>query len=414
MPRRSSFGLFCLVILGYSASAQTNIGGTINVYTPVQAIDTSGCTDMLTVGSAVGFAPGDTVLIIQMKGASVDSANSSSFGTVTALGAAGNYEFSSVAGLVGNQVLLSGRLQHTYSIQGRVQLVKVPVYSSAIVGPPLTAPNWNGSTGGVLVLFVSGTLTLNSDIDLDGEGFRGGNISNNPDGGCGNNSINDYFYDVYQGGSSWLEGGAEKGESVAEVSTLKMGGKGKLASGGGGGNKHNTGGGGGANYTSGGKGGNEMVGCSQNANGGIGGAALPYSTNKVFLGGGGGCGDFNNNVGTVGTNGGGLIIIKAQTVVGNNYSIKSNGLDQNGFIGSIGDGAGGGGAGGTILLDVQSFSGNLTLQVNGGDGGDQTASNAYGCFGPGGGGGTGIVLISAVPCLQMCQFKTLQVLPVSY
>jgi hypothetical protein len=108
-----------------------------------------------------------------------------------------------------------------------------------------------------------------------------------------------------------VEGGAEKGEGIAELPSSQMGGKGMLANGGGGGNKHNTGGGGGGNFTGGGKGGNEMQGCTQNGNGGIGASSLPYNLNKIFLGGGGGCGDFNNAVGTTGTDAGGMVIIRS-------------------------------------------------------------------------------------------------------
>ena len=130
-----------------------------------------------------------------------------------------------------------------YTPSGNVQLIKVPAYNDADVTATLKAQEWNGSTGGVLVLFVADTLYLHANIDVSGTGFRGGSISNNPDGGCGNNNINGYYYNVNQGGNSWLVGGAEKGEGIATLNALKRGGKGKLANGGGGGNKHNTGGG---------------------------------------------------------------------------------------------------------------------------------------------------------------------------
>ena len=49
-----------------------NISGIINDYTPVTAIISCG----VSVGSATAFSVGDTVLLIQMKGASIDTSNS--------------------------------------------------------------------------------------------------------------------------------------------------------------------------------------------------------------------------------------------------------------------------------------------------------------------------------------------------
>ena len=56
------------------------------------------------------------------------------------------------------------------------------------------------------------------------------------------------------------------------------------------------------------------------------------------------------------------------------------------------DGAGGGGAGGTVLIDAGSYNSNLNVFVNGGDGGHvNNGASADSCFGPGGGGGGGIL-----------------------
>src|SRR5206468_8807495 len=49
-----------------------------------------------------------------------------------------------------------------------------PNYTSATLSSALTASAWNGSTGGVLALNVSGTLTLNgATVSVNGLGFRG-------------------------------------------------------------------------------------------------------------------------------------------------------------------------------------------------------------------------------------------------
>ncbi len=58
------------------------VQNVINSYTPV--IDISiACENKITVGDASEFKAGDTVLLIQMKGATVDSSNSTAFGTIT-------------------------------------------------------------------------------------------------------------------------------------------------------------------------------------------------------------------------------------------------------------------------------------------------------------------------------------------
>ncbi len=386
--------LLCFSFLG----AQTPIQGVINDYTVVTSIVEDACQPQVEVTSATAFQVGDRVLLIQMKGASIDSTDAPSFGTILDYGEAGNWEYSTIAGITGNTVFLARPLLRSYALTGHVQLIRVPVYDDAIVTNTLTAADWDGTTGGVLAFWVENTLELQANIDLNGKGFRGGTISNNPDGGCGNNSSG-YFYPLEQTGFSWQRGGAEKGEGIATISEERRAGKGPLASGGGGGNKHNTGGGGGSNYTEGGKGGNELQSCIQNENGGLGGRSLKPGIleGKLFLGGGGGCGDDNNQAGSVGVDGGGIIFVHANTLEANGFSILSNGESQLIPGTGIADGAGGGGAGGSIFMDIINYNGNLTIEANGGNGGDQTPT--FGCVGPGGGGGEGVIMVYGLPTL---------------
>jgi gliding motility-associated-like protein len=373
------------------------IYGIINQYTPVTAIVVANCTTTITVQDTTGFNVGQDALIIQMKGASIDStSNTSAFGAITNYNSAGLYEIFKIAAKGANTIVLNGVLTNTYNPNGRLQLVTFPTFSNVTIFDTVRCGPWNGIIGGVLAFQVQHVLTLDKNIDVSGKGFRGGNISNNPDGSCGDTSVS-YFYDLYQTGSSWNEGGAMKGEGIAEISNSILAGRGRLANGAGGGNKHNTGGGGGGNYTLGGKGGDELEYCPTAGTGGLGGAALDYAGMnymRLFLGGGGGCGDYNNAVGSDGTNGGGIIIIKADSLIGNNNSILANGSDNLILTTGITDGAGGGGAGGTILLDIQHYVGNCNIKANGGHGGDQGPSNYWGCGGPGGGGGTGLILCS--------------------
>ncbi len=118
--------------------------------------------------------------------------------------------------------------------------------------------------------------------------------------------------------------------------------------------------------------------------GGRGGQQLSYTNilNKVFLGGGGGGGQQNNLQATPGTNGGGIVIIRANTVIGNGYTIDASTFDV--LTGGC-DGTGGGGGGGTVLLDVDNFTGFLNVNAKGGDGAFPTCY-LQGASGGGGGG----------------------------
>lgn len=390
-----TLGTFLLLItLVLSMQSQTtNISGIINIYTPVLQIDTTVCPPQITVANSAGFLSGDKVLIIQMRGANYDTSNTSSFGNLINLNGAGSYEIANATIITGNVITLNGKLSNLYNLNGNVQLVRIPTYTNALVTSALTCQPWNGTTGGVLILNVLNNLTLNANVHVSGKGFRGGTISKNPDGSCGSGS-NRYHYPLYQPGmGNWIEGGAQKGEGIGDIDTLRIAGRGPLVNGGGGGNKHNTGGGGGSNYSSGGKGGDGLVGCAAITSG-IGGNALGvyYSNNKLFAGGGGGCGDQNNFVGSAGANGGGIAIIIAGSLTGNSYSINANGDNVTVVGGGIADGAGGGGGGGSVFLKTNLITGTVNISANGGKGGDQ--SPTWGCVGPGGGGGTGAILTS--------------------
>lgn len=359
-------------------SQNTNISGIINIYTPVISFPTGNCIDSFSVASTTGFNVGDSVLIIEMQGAYIDTSNTITFGTILNYGNAGNYEFGKISSISGNTIILNGPLFRSYDIAGKVQLVSFPHYVDATVTATLSAQAWNGTTGGVLAFTVSGNLILNANIDLTGDGFRGGALSVNY------YSVYDYnFYEPMNPGR-----GGQKGEGIALYLPNKGYGRGPQANGGGGGNEINAAGAGGANYGWGGHGGYAYTVApdtiwgmrSKNLDTGI-------VHNKIFLGGGGGGGHQNNSDGTAGKNGGGIIFIHSNTIIGNNDSIKSNGVDQN-LVATI-DGAGGGGGGGSVFIQTLNFTSNLAIQVKGGKGGDEVY--ALQCHGNGGGGGGGVI-----------------------
>ncbi len=380
--KKNYFKLIFLILsevflLNNFCSAQ-NISGIINTYTSVNAI--SGTT--ISVSSAAGYTAGGKVLIIQMKGASIDQSNSSTYGDILSYNNCGNYEYANVVSVNGNNIIIQSPLCRQYSIPDLVQLITVPQYTNPVVTSTLLCQDWNGTTGGVLVFEASGTVLLNADIDVSGNGFRGGSVCL---AGFGCNNTN-YFLPLGQGG--------QKGEGIADYVTSQQGGRGKLSNGGGGGNPGNCGGGGGGNYGSGGNGGFEYSGCGGTGIQGIAGANLNYSGGKVFMGAGGGGGFSDNSQAvTPGTDGGGIVIITANAIDGNNFFIRSDAPDQTLIAND--ESAGGGGAGGTVFLSVNNFLSVVNVSASGGDGGN-TYNNifTFDCHGPGGGGGGGLLWLS--------------------
>lgn len=356
------------------------------------------CDNALTVDTATGFNIGDTVLIIQMKGATADSSNTPAFGDVLNYNNAGNYEYNVIEAKNGNDLVLRYTIIRNYDIpDGKVQLVRIPSYLDYTISQPHTCMPWNGSKGGVFALHVKHTLSLNQAIDVSGKGFRGATNNLNPaqTGPLICSNINYYMAPNFDSGSM-------KGEGITVVSTARSFGRGKLGNGGGGGNTFNAGGGGGGNGGNGGTGGAEYRGCnsmpSNNKTGGIGGATLIYSAtaNKIFMGGGGGSAQANNFTISTGGNGGGICIITAGKINTSQGLIRANGgnaleCTPTSAYGSCHDGMGGGGGAGTVLINTDSVVTLLPVLLTGGKGGDMSGSGANLEVGPGGGGGGGVV-----------------------
>lgn len=381
----------------------------INNYTPVLSLDP--CKNILTVGNASAYNVGDTVLLIQMKGAVIDSSNTAAFGTITDYKSAGNYEYNYVKSKTGNQIELKNKILRTYEIpNGKVQLIRVPYYQNYTTTSTLTCLPWDGTIGGVLVFNVANTLTLNNDINVSGKGFKGGNSLNqfNTSLTC---FINDFIY------PAGTINAAAKGESIYNIGNTKSHGKGSNANGGGGGTGHNSGGGGGSNGGLGGFGGYQLIDCGSAPfdNRGIGGKILTYSNaaNKIFLGGGGGSGHTDNagGIDMKGGNGGGIVIIGANSLDAANFKILSKGDSGqvcNNNTNNCHDGNGGGGAGGTILLSINNYVSNTRIEAIGGKGADLVLFNGTNAnqVGPGGGGSGGITWLKS-PTLPTNLISTL-------
>jgi len=391
-----------LTINALNLNPSTPCGGDviINKYAAVLGLNKS-CANTYIVDTAAAFSIGDTILMIQMKGATIDSSNSSSFGTILSYNNAGNYEYNVVQSIAGNNMGLKYRVVKNYDIpNGKIQFVKVPSFSTYSANTRHTCIPWNGSKGGVFAIKVSGKLTLNADIDVSGMGFKGGQGST-----IASNTPQCDRLDFYYGPN--IDSGAQKGEGISVLSTAKLYGRGALANGGGGGNSSNAGGGGGGNAGFGGVGGMEIQSCnpSINVTGGAGGDKLTYAvaTNKIFMGGGGGAGHTNDQVQSDGGNGGGIIIVQAGNIIGNKNSFMANGANAPECSGPTAnctnDGTGGGGGGGAVLISAGGVFGQPTIEAKGGKGANAYLSTAMitNATGPGGGGGGGLAYVSSGP-----------------
>ncbi len=441
-----------VVCSGAVLAAGGTLSGPQNTYYPGSASVAKGATS-IPVGTATGAAGtivnGSLLLVIQMQDASINTTNTVAYGNgstgsgFTAINNAGNYEFVTATGpIAAGSVPIKGAgptagLVFAYTAaaasatkgQSTYQVVLVPQYLSATLGA-VTATAWNGSTGGILALDIAGQLNLGgATVHVDGQGFRGGAGMQLTGGVAGANN-QDYretspaTYTGAVGGATGID--ASKGEGVAGTpewvesgttflqTTTGIGypngtADGSMArgapgnAGGGGtdgdatGNTENAGGGGGGNGGVGGSGGDSWN--TNFSDGGAGGTAFPATIDRVALGGGGGAGSRNNSDGdnqaSGGAPGGGIIFIRTDSLTGT-ATLTANGT--NAYIGTANDAGGGGGAGGTIvILAANGGESGLTLQANGGRGGDAWDAQPYSLadrHGPGGGGAGGVVFIS--------------------
>ena len=311
-------------------------------------------------------------------------------GTPISQGTCGNFEFASVADVVGNLVFLSTQLRRIYDVNAAVQLVPAISSSRVTLNGPITATPWNGVAGGIIAIEATDSVIINCSISVNGLGFVGGlqsSVYNN----CRTSSdMNAPYPSIFYG---------QKGEGAAKIDVQRQAGRGRTANGGGGGANHNAGGAGGGNGGSGGDGGAVYQVCGVEVNGGLGGSAcvVDPAAPGTFFGGGGGGGHQNEGLSGQGGRGGGIIIIIAPTIIstGGSNILSSRGTDAR--IAQH-DGASGGGAGGTIFIGCSSLRGAITLDVSGGKGGDMGVV-FQGPHGPGGGGGGGQILLSlpAIP-----------------
>lgn len=367
---------------------------------------------------------------------------------------AGQYEYLPAgAGSSATSFVAGAALQNTYvqanptasTPRRSFQVVRVPQYGNLTLGGALAGLAWNGSNGGVVALDVAKTLNLNGQsINMGAQGFRGG--GGRPSNTDGNNPYR------ARDASAAANSHAAKGEGIAgtprwtftdgtpfdradttgtvvdNTGTASIGypGTGTTAdfdyargapgnAGGGGqyfdGAYHNGGGGGGANGGAGGRGAfgwraagwagvaadysniETVTGQHLAAFGGgaFGGAGIA----RLVMGGGGGAGDQNNNSTTTrdmsGATGGGIVLLRAGALTGSGTIDVRGGLANNN---PLNDAAGGGAGGGSaIVISPNWTAGVLTINAQGGQGGDSWPTGGSAHSGGGGGGG-GVVVRS--------------------
>ncbi|MDB5267574.1 MAG: hypothetical protein JWP58_614 [Hymenobacter sp.] len=422
-----------------------------NTYFPATNQTVAAGATSLVVGAAVGTTPiasGDLLLIIQMQGADIDVTNTDAYGDGVAGGlatsnlvnanfTAGKYEYavaSAAVPLGGGTVTVATGLKNGYQNAGatalvgqrRFQVVRIPQYQNLTVSGTVAPSAWDGSTGGILALDVTGKLSFaaGAKLDASGKGFRGG-AGQKLTGTATGVTNTDYRAAAPAPGLTGAH--AMKGEGIAGtpryVNTGSAlfdtgvdgypngsAGRGGPGNAGGGGtdanptaNDQNSGGGGGGNGSRGGRGGNAW-----NSNAAIGGEPggvfAPPSSSRLIMGGGGGAGVSNDGSGSgptlgyasSGAAGGGIVLVRTGSAAGAG-AVLANG--SSGSTDVVNDGSGGGGAGGSVLFTANNTSSlnSLNLAANGGKGGTNAPAGAATAHGPGGGGGGGIILTNGTP-----------------
>src|SRR5512133_3679264 len=122
-------------LAGNLFSQDKKISNVINIYRRIEAIGTSP-KDNVTLNDVSGLAVGDTVLIIQMKGAVINVPEDGNYGSYKDLiGMPGLSEFMIIESIdTGTRnVVFTSNITNNYNVLGRVQLVRVPYFNSATV-----------------------------------------------------------------------------------------------------------------------------------------------------------------------------------------------------------------------------------------------------------------------------------------
>jgi hypothetical protein len=328
---------------------------TINtVRSPAMGMRGSNTVDLST---PTGFAAGQFVFLHQSQGEGV-----------------GAWEIAEVTAVTGSRLTLREALSNTYDSRGsnRAQAVVIPQHTTVTVtGGTLTAPPWDGNTGGILALMATSAVNVTSGaIEMSARGYRGvprGTMMNIP-GFQGEGTVGPATRNTLSNGN----GGGGGARTTCDC----------CWAGAGGGGGHGTAGAAGS------------AGGASCQTGGAGGMAVgnPAQTVMFFGGAGASGGADEDGVGSAGAHGGGIIYIAAASVSVTGGFIQSEGQagqpELN--VAGCGSGGGGGGAGGAIYLRAPVVNlGAMLVRARGGAPGDDPSN----CGTAGGAGGVGRITV---------------------
>ena len=302
----------------------------INDYAWVTTEEVAQGSQEFAVNDGSAFEPGDEVLVWQVQ----HEAN------------AGTHEYAHISQKEGNLLTLAAPLANDYYSglfdavgAAATQVVRVPHFETLIVNPPgsITAPAWNGYSGGVVVLRAAGQVTVDGSIYVTGRGFRAGPVTccncdgHQGEGWAGIGALGTAENHGGGGGSTWSQCG---GDSTA-------------------------GGSGGGGHGEDGETGNDCNGCGCGTDqGGEGGHAFggPELT-AIHLGGGAGSNGRDNNCsvgnGAPGSPGGGIIALFAPSITVEG-TISADGGDNSASAGQDSTGPASG-AGGSVYLSADTL-----------------------------------------------------------
>lgn len=352
--------LVCAQALGdgrLGALLVTEPGQVINQASGIVADAAAGAVSV-NVGNAQPFVETNAVLVLQTQW------------TAGPRDAVGTWEIHRVSRVVGSTIQLDSPLVHAFP-GFDAQLITLPEYSNVSVssGAGLAAPKWNGSSGGVLALLVTGAVVNEGSLSAAGAGLRGGLVREvGQMGGCTGLDLPAPL-------------GSQRGEGLVRVNPIGTG-RGNNDTGGGGGICRYSGGAGGAHFGAGGQGGRSEDGQPV---GGLGG--VQFRGPGLVLGSGGGAANGSFGQGASGGAGGGVVFLRALQIEGSG-DWTAAGADSADGGGPFGPGAGGG-AGGTVWLEISDRATRCSISARGGNGGSSSGASA------GGGGGGGLVLVRA-------------------
>ena len=291
-----------------------------------------------------GFAVGDEIMIINLKGTSTNYTN------------VGLYEFKTITALPSSTSLtVDSNLTHSYDgTTQKIMVQRVPNYTDVTIntGGLLTCNAFDGNKGGIIVFRANGTVTVNAadGITVSNKGFRGGAGGGNGGGG-----------ETYNG-TGTIGGGGGGGSNTSLYIYCY-----------------------GFSNAVGGAGGNGGYGSAGSGSSHGSSYGVTDLTSKLFLGSGGGggggaslsCFD-DGSASAAGGNGGsagGIIYVSANTFTVNSGSaVSSSGSNGTSGTTNIGPhahaygGNGGSGAGGSIAVYAGQINDSGSISANGGSG----------------------------------------------